>query len=322
MRDIAEVDEREPQRALKLLRAIHIDDAVIRPRLWVVIVIISGIVEDVLESLVRHLLLRNQPEVRLGVCVEDGIDDDVAHVTARLRVKVHEDRGGRISSNFEEPRAMHVLQGRAIIVAERQVVLGLDEEVVALPKVPDVVAESGHRQREECLRIEESVHLAHLENAVQRECHIHRVHPVVEGHRIRVTMASSDLIHKGIDACRLAEGARPGTLRRLVRVGVGGAEERLDELKLLLLRQLHDVESPRLRANHVLLVGLVALLVRIVHSHRSHSILDASALRFCIPCSPSPDLFEVRWKLLDIRFGGIVLDVPPGENRGQGADFP
>jgi len=83
-------------------------------------------------------------EVVSVVRVQDGLDADRPDLLLLLSRQPPEHITLGHLEDLEHRGAMHVLQGRLVVVADGEFVRGLHNEIVVQPRVADVVADAAH----------------------------------------------------------------------------------------------------------------------------------------------------------------------------------
>mmetsp|Transcript_55280 Transcript_55280/g.155554 ORF Transcript_55280/g.155554 Transcript_55280/m.155554 type:complete len:496 (+) Transcript_55280:271-1758(+) len=136
--------------------------------------------EQLLVHLPEHLQPLHQHHVVCAVCVEDRLDADAADLPVLLPGERREDRGPRRLEDLEEARAVHVLQGRRVVVADRELVRRLDQEIIVDPHVANVVADGADQQRALFERRHQVAGpVVHVQPREQHVRHVDGVRPVV-----------------------------------------------------------------------------------------------------------------------------------------------
>mmetsp|Transcript_69408 Transcript_69408/g.165380 ORF Transcript_69408/g.165380 Transcript_69408/m.165380 type:complete len:265 (+) Transcript_69408:269-1063(+) len=145
----------------------------------------------------RHFVdladLANHLEVVDVVGVQNRCDADPPGLLLCFLVHLLKDICLLFCRYLEELRAVHVLQRRLVIVAQRQVITQLHEEGVGPTLVPDVVAQRSHQQRiyiytvQPCLGrrqakkpVDRMEHIAGMRIVVIRQIIVARFHHLME----------------------------------------------------------------------------------------------------------------------------------------------
>mmetsp|Transcript_90879 Transcript_90879/g.261883 ORF Transcript_90879/g.261883 Transcript_90879/m.261883 type:complete len:402 (-) Transcript_90879:1379-2584(-) len=129
--------------------------------------------------LVHHLHLLDHREVLRIIGVQNGVDADLAHLAKLLLLQRRENAALGLGGELEQPRAMHILEGRAVVVAERKLMRRLDEEGVVQPRMPDIMADSADEQGVPLATAEASVPGADPQQPVHAMRDVDGVEPVV-----------------------------------------------------------------------------------------------------------------------------------------------
>mmetsp|Transcript_91308 Transcript_91308/g.258619 ORF Transcript_91308/g.258619 Transcript_91308/m.258619 type:complete len:1051 (+) Transcript_91308:350-3502(+) len=200
--DVAEVEQRDAQVPAHVRAAEEVDDL---PRRELdaagPVHLLSG-VEELGVDLVERLELLDHGEVVLVVGVEHGLDADPPGFGVLGPRELAEDGRLGLARELEEPRAVHALERRLVVVAQRELVRGLHEEGVAEARVPDVVADSAHEEREALQGPQVVLRARELEGAEEGEGHVHGVGPAVVGHLLGAAVAPAG----GLEEARAALG--------------------------------------------------------------------------------------------------------------------
>mmetsp|Transcript_36684 Transcript_36684/g.85355 ORF Transcript_36684/g.85355 Transcript_36684/m.85355 type:complete len:241 (+) Transcript_36684:928-1650(+) len=211
---------------------------------------------------------------------------------------------------------MHVLQRRAVVVADGKFMLHLREETVVQSDVPNVMADRSHQESKLFQHANDLLCLHERHVPEDSVCHIHRVHEVVVG---ICQVAFADLLDEHAQLLDLdivlCEVATPWIVH----------EQPGRDLFLLAVVQLQDIEVPRVDD----LVGQAHLFQLPLHCHRD---LVAPLLLFCLQCLSISVIasFVPRSKprrecqdpkLLELH-GCFIKGVLLAGQLGQGGDLP
>mmetsp|Transcript_36763 Transcript_36763/g.84879 ORF Transcript_36763/g.84879 Transcript_36763/m.84879 type:complete len:236 (-) Transcript_36763:1680-2387(-) len=96
----------------------------------------------------EHLKVFNHGLVRHHVRVKDGLDAVLPDLLILLLGQVVEDIGLWFAGDRVELRAMHVLQGRPVVVLHGQLMANFREKAVVHARMSNVMANGGDKQRE------------------------------------------------------------------------------------------------------------------------------------------------------------------------------
>mmetsp|Transcript_40870 Transcript_40870/g.122132 ORF Transcript_40870/g.122132 Transcript_40870/m.122132 type:complete len:399 (+) Transcript_40870:88-1284(+) len=130
------------------------------------------------------------------VGVQDGRDAHRAGPPVGLPGKAPEDVPDGVAAEVEELGAMHVLQGRAVVVPKSQIMRRLHQEGVVQPRVPNVMADSTHNEGEPFEVAEDALCCAHVQQPEDAVRDVDRVVPVVVGHLDGIQVTRSCRLHK------------------------------------------------------------------------------------------------------------------------------
>mmetsp|Transcript_94654 Transcript_94654/g.291836 ORF Transcript_94654/g.291836 Transcript_94654/m.291836 type:complete len:210 (-) Transcript_94654:359-988(-) len=111
-------------------------------------VLLAVAAHEGLPALSADLVQRDLKGGVLGdVCPHDGLDHELPQSSELRLWEVPKDVGALHAKDLKELAAVHVLQGRRVIVPDGQVVVCLHQEDIAEAGMPQVVGEGSCRQR-------------------------------------------------------------------------------------------------------------------------------------------------------------------------------
>mmetsp|Transcript_46316 Transcript_46316/g.110243 ORF Transcript_46316/g.110243 Transcript_46316/m.110243 type:complete len:255 (-) Transcript_46316:2629-3393(-) len=171
-----------------------------RGELWLVahciLVLLVDSVEEFLRALVDELQLLDSCKVRMGICVENGFHNSVPQVSVVVPLQPSEDVLVVISSNLKERRAMHVLQWRMIIVANRQIMVGFNQERIVDARMPHIMSQRSYHEGKQVPRYQVGSRVAALQQSKDHAGNVHAMQEVVVRHLITTLVPLLQLHHE------------------------------------------------------------------------------------------------------------------------------